>query len=331
MTEAAPLAATYILPIRRAHIEEDDDLEDYLAWLATRLEVIVVDGSPEEVFRHHHGLWAPHARHVAPFAEFDAPNGKVAGVNSGLRLASTDRIVIADDDVRYDDEGLRRVVALLDLADVVRPQNYFAPLPWHARWDTARTLLNRAFGGDWPGTLAIRGGIIEAYDGNTMFENLELVRTIEAAGGVHHLARDVYVRRLPPDGRHFWTQRVRQAYDEFARPPLLVAELALLPALAWLAVVRPRALVAVVLGVMGVAEYGRRRDGGKSVFPWTSSLLAPGWVLERAACAWLAVWERVRYGGVRYRGGIVPTAANSLRTLRERRRTALVADGRVPR
>jgi len=33
-------------------------------------------------------------------------------------------------------------------ADLVGPQNFFDPLPWHARWDSARTLLNRASGGD---------------------------------------------------------------------------------------------------------------------------------------------------------------------------------------
>jgi hypothetical protein len=80
----------------------------------------------------------------------------VAGIRTGIRHASHERILIADDDVRYDPESLRRTVELLGEYDLVRPQNYFQPLPWHARWDTARTLLNRSLGGDYPGTLAVR-------------------------------------------------------------------------------------------------------------------------------------------------------------------------------
>ena len=64
--------------------------------------------------------------------------------------------MIADDDVRYEPAALRRAAELLDEHDLVRPQNFFEPLPWHARWDTARTLLNRGFGRDYPGTLAVR-------------------------------------------------------------------------------------------------------------------------------------------------------------------------------
>ena len=119
--------------------------------------------------------------------------GKVNGVVTGVRECSHERVVIADDDVRYDAAALRRVVALLDEADLVRPQNYFDPLPWHARWDTARSLLNRVFTGDpafpvgdFPGTLAVRRSAFlasGAYDGDALFENLELMRTIRAAGG----------------------------------------------------------------------------------------------------------------------------------------------------
>ena len=107
------------------------------------------------------------------------------------------------------------MAAALECADVVRPQNYFEPLPWHAWIDTGRTLLNRISGGDWPGTLGVRWPILSmagGYDGNVLFENLELVRTVKAAGGLEHSAAGIYVRRLPPSAHHFWSQRVRQAY-----------------------------------------------------------------------------------------------------------------------
>jgi hypothetical protein len=67
----------------------------------------------------------------------------------------------------------------------VVPQNYFDPLPWHAAWDSARILLNRGLGMDYPGTLAVRrAAFLSAgcYDGDVLFENLELMRTLRSDG-----------------------------------------------------------------------------------------------------------------------------------------------------
>ena len=68
------------------------------------------------------------------------------------------------------------------------------------------------------------------YDGDVLFENLELVRTITAAGGAEAVPLGLYVRRMPPTTSHYWSQRVRQAYDEFARPVRLVVWLSVAPA-----------------------------------------------------------------------------------------------------
>jgi hypothetical protein len=249
-------------------------------------------------------------------------NGKVWGVLTGLELASNDRVVIADDDVRYDEDSLVRVLDLLEGADIVRPQNYFDPMPWHAKWDTARTLLNRATGGDWPGTLAVKRSVLMktgGYNGDCLFENLELMRTVLAAGGKERLAQDVFVRRLPPTARHFWAQRVRQAYDEFARPWRLAFQLAWLPSLL---LMRPAYLLVAALVSVAGAEFGRRRDGGSRVFPASASLWAPVWLAERAVCSWLAVYSRLRHGGVRYSGGVISKAATPLADLAKRMRAS---------
>jgi hypothetical protein len=314
------LPVSYVLPIRTESLEGLDELTDYLQRLSLLAEVIVVDGSPTDVFSEHAILWSA-IGHVRPSPQFDCANGKVAGVLTGLMLASHDRVVIADDDVRYDEHSLRRTVQLLDSADVVRPQNYFDPLPWHAAWDSARSLINRAFDGDWPGTLAVRRSRLEAtsgYDGNAIFENLELVRTVLASGGTQVVARDVFVRRLPPTTRQFWSQRIRQAYDEFARPWRLVIQLGLAPLVVCALMRRRRWLVYLGAAAVGVAELGRRREGGSSVFPVTSSLMAPLWLLERAVCVWLAVISRLRYGGVRYRGRTLRSAATPQAILNKR-------------
>lgn len=315
--------ASYVLPLRSAQPLADPEFATYLRWIAGRAEVLVIDGSEPRVFAAHAARWGSFARHLPVDPDLVSPMGKVGGVLTGIRHALHERVVIADDDVRYDAHTLAAILAALDEAEVVRPQNYFASLPWHARWDTGRTLLNRAHGGDWPGTLAVRRSALLAtggYDGRALFENLELVRTVVAAGGRERLAQDLFVRRIPSTARHFMGQRVRQAYDEFARPARLAFQLAVLPAV--LALVGRRKwkmLVGAALATALVAEAGRQRDGGTRVFPASASLLAPLWLtVERGVCSWLAVAMRLRWGGVRYRDSVLSLAATPMRELRRR-------------
>jgi hypothetical protein len=234
----------------------------------------------------------------------------------------TAKAVIADDDVRYDPFALRRLVALLDDAGVVRPQNVFNPAPWHAVLDTGRTLIARATGGDWPGTLGIRMDAyarLGAYDGSVLFENLELVRTLRAGGASELVAYDLFVARRPPTVHHFLSQRVRQAYDEFARPGRLAAQLALAPVLA-LATMRcgGRAAAGFAVAAIALAEIGRARGGARRVFPPHTAMFAPLWVLERAVTSWCALALRLSRGGVRYSHGRLRVAANPERALRRR-------------
>jgi hypothetical protein len=296
---------SYVLPIRVQ--EPSEELTGYLAWLAERVDVIVVDGSAPAVFDTHHRRW-PFVRHVPVDDDLVTAMGKVGGVLTGLRHAARAKVVVADDDVRHDARTLDAIDALLNEADVVRPQNYFVPLPWHARWDTARMLIARATGGDWPGTLGVHRDALGAggYRGDVMFENLELVRTIAAAGGRIVDAPGLFVPRRPPSARHFWNQRTRQAYDEFARPWRLAAGLALLPLML---LGGRRATAALALASVVLAEAGRRRRGGRSVFPASAALWAPAWVAERSITSWLAViaWAR---GGIRYGGVRLPIAAS---------------------
>lgn len=332
---SAPLDLTYVVPVRWRDGAQRRELADYLEWVAPHCaEVIVVDGSPDEVFAANADAWGGFVTHVAPLEDERWLMGKVSGVRTGVRLASHERVVLADDDVRYDLGALRRTAHLLDAHDLVRPQNYFSSLPWHARWDTARTLLNRSLGRDYPGTLAVRRSRLLAiglYDGDVLFENLELIRTVRADGGSEVAPLDLYVARIPPSAAHFWGQRTRQAYDDFALPLRMALWLAVVPLLA-LELGRfckpgvdksappPRLVPAAAAGAIAFAERGRRRAGGAAYFPASASLLAPVWVLERGICAWLAVLQRLRYGGVRYGDSVIPVAAHSERGLRARRR-----------
>ncbi len=322
---------SYVLPLRWEGDHGLPELAAYLRelkrWVA---EIVVVDGSPEAARERHRRSLGGVCRLIAPDPALDFAMGKVNGVITGVFAARGELVVIADDDVRWDQESLERVAVLLEGAHLVRPQNYFQPLPWHARLDTARTLLNRVHtgdrwfpSGDFPGTLAVRRSALVAtggYDGDVMFENLELMRTIAAAGGIVLSPLDLYVRRLPPTTSHYLGQRVRQAFDDLGVPPRLAAFLAIAPALL-VGALRGRgreAAAALAAASIGLAEAGRRRASGRRRYPLSSALLAPLWVAERALTSWLAVASRLRLGGIRYAGRIVPRGVNSPRALRRR-------------
>ncbi len=308
----------YILPLRWDDDSALTDLTEYLRALREWADVTVVDGSDPARFAAHAVAWAGLVRHI-PVKVSTGLNGKVRGVLTGIEVARHERMVIADDDVRYRRDELLAVAADLESAALVKPQNHFTPRPWHARWDTGRTLLNRALGNDYPGTYGVRRSILRlsgGYDPDVLFENLEMERTVRAAGGVVVDRPDIFVVRRPPTLRHFLSQRVRQAYDSFAQPARLAVEASLLPLL-WSLRRHPRRLALLMLGVIGLAEYGRRKAGGGVVFPATSALWAPLWVVERAVTSWLAIGARLR-GGVRYGGRRMPVAAHSRRSIARR-------------
>lgn len=316
MGKTPQVRLSYVLPIKTSLPRLE--LAPYLEWLAERVEVIVVDGSDAGVFAEHRAAFRAPIRHLPVDPQRVTPMGKVGGVMTGVVLASHDHVVIADDDVFYTDDDLRRLDEHLDSADVVRPQNWFDPLPWHARWDTGRMLLNRMTGGDWPGTLGIRRSTLlraGGYAGDVLFENFELVRTIEAAGGRATVDLSLLVRRQPPSSRQFLDQRVRQAYDELARPWRLLAFLAVAPSVV---LTRGRSAPPLAAAAVAVAEMGRRRGGGARVFRTTAALWAPVWLAERAVTSWLAMFQLVRHGGIRYRGGVLRRAATPRSELRRR-------------
>ena len=319
-TGLAPLAVSYVLPIA-ASTPQLRALTGYLHRIGQAIDdVIVVDGSAPEIFAAHAQAWQGFVRHMSPAIQ--TTNGKVGGVMTGVAAAKHEAVIVADDDVRYRRAELDRMIAALDKFSVVRPQNLFRPLPWHTRWDTARTLLSRLAGGDWPGTLGVRRSVLldaGGYSGEILFENLELVRTIEAAGGRQIAPLDLFVERRPPPARHFLSQRVRQAYDEWARPAHFIAQLALLPStmlLLWLG--GPIAAIALAVCAIAAAEAGRRKGKGRTAFPATSALWAPAWLAERAVTSWLALGTRVLLGGVRYRTTRLAQAATPLPVLKRR-------------
>ena len=323
MQTKAPLPLSYVLPLRWSDDHELAELTAYLTWLANTVdEVLVIDGSGEPLFSAHRAAWGRMVTHTKPAEHLDFVMGKVNGVDTGVRMARNEAVVIADDDVRYGERELEQMTEALEGAHLVRPHNHFSPLPWHARWDTGRILLNRAFGGDFPGTLGVRASCfraIDGYDGDVMFENLELIRSVEAAGGTVSTRFDILVERRPPTTRHFVSQRVRQAYDDFTLPKRMALFLSVAPAVATAAAARRPGLIAAgALATVAIAERGRRRAGATRVFEPLAALAAPLWVTERAITAWLAVGQRLLKGGTRYGETRIARSATPPKELRAR-------------
>ncbi|MFE7846572.1 glycosyltransferase [Microbacterium sp. NPDC057407] len=318
-TTAERLALEYVLPLRRHDREGEDELVRYLGDLVARVDVTVVDGSERALFDALSDRLPVSVRHVRPTV--GGLNGKARGAMTGVRLARHDNVVIADDDVRYGPRSLEHAARLLADADFVRLQNAYSAHPWWARWDTARSLVGRAFGGDFGGTVAVRRSVLlraGGYSTDVLFENLELERTIRLAGGRVVVAQDVLVPRIPPTLRHFVGQRVRQAYDDFAQPARLAVELALLPiAVTAIALRAWRVLGAVAAAAVAVAEVGRRRGAARGAIPASAAVWAPAWAAERAVTAWVAVVYRVR-GGMPYAGRRIYAAATPQSLLRRR-------------
>jgi len=312
---------SYILPIKWNTDKGLDELSEYLCSIAAHVDLIIVDGSSMEAFNKHKFLWANYGRHLAPDSAYDFINGKVNGVLTGLQLAQYQQVVIADDDVRYELDQLQHMESLLETAHLVVPQNYFTATLWHAQWDTSRTLLNRLFYHDYPGTLAVQRDFINqlgGYDGDVMFENLELIRTVQAAGGTIMYCDAFFVKRLPPAAQHFWSQRVRQAFDDNAQPFRLAFFFMLLPVLfasTFIAWFMPFCLLMMAVVF---AEIGRRKRNGQQVFALACSFYAPLWILERGICTWLALYQRLLHGGISYNGRIIRVAANPIWKLKSK-------------
>ena len=194
--------STYLLPIRRSAFSEAE-AQDFVGYFATLgaagCEVIVVDGSPPDVFAQHHALWSGVCRHEGVDRRFGYLNDKVNGIHTGVEIASCEKIILADDDIRYTAGDIEKMTVLLDEHEMVRPQNFLSPLPWWARMESARMLINRATLriGDYPGTCAFRRSTmlrIGHYDGDVLFDNEEIVRHFAASGATINYAIDFFVQ-----------------------------------------------------------------------------------------------------------------------------------------
>ncbi len=266
----------------------------------------MVDGSPAGVFQRHAEIFAPVGHHLAVDRRFGYLNDKVNGIHTAIERTTTEKIILADDDIRYGATELLEVARLLEDFEVVRPQNYLTPLPWWARMEAARMLVNRATlrTADYPGTCAFRRTTFVAaghYDGDVLFDNEEIIRHFARRGARIAWATDLFVARRPPTFRKWLEQRPRQAYEDFPLRAKTALFFVLLPLLLLLLVLRLE-LGLVFLFSLGISAIllalaGCRRGAAASYVPLPVCFFAPFWVLERSLSSWCALYWFLRHGG----------------------------------
>ena len=301
---------TYLLPIRRASFSASEaaELADYFRTLeAAGCAVLIIDGSPPQVFQQHHEAWDSLSRHEKVDRSFGYLNDKVNGIHTGVNLATTQKIILADDDIRYAAAQIDRVCELLDDFEVVRPQNFLAPLPWWARMEAARMLINRASLriADYPGACAFRRDSmlrVGHYDGDVLFDNEEIIRHFARAGATISYATNLFVQKRPPRSRKWIEQRPRQAYEDFgmrAKTALFFS----LPVVAtavgfvwgWKGFLLY--LLALCLLSTALAAAGRLRGTASQYFPWSVCFFAPLWIVERSFSTYWALYWHLVHGG----------------------------------
>lgn len=302
------IIGTYLIPIRTSVIDHAviNEFYDYWEELGSwNCEVLVIDGSPQEVFETHARKWT-NCRHIKVDPKFTYLNGKVNGILTGVPMAKHEKIILADDDIRYTKAGILQILKELENYDMVRPQNYFSPNPLRARIDSARILLNRSVfrNGDFPGTFGfLKSRFMAAgeFDGDVLFDNEELVRHFENCGAQILYATDFFVLRIPPTSGKWLEQRPRQAYEDFVMRYRTLFFLLVIPVHLWLLFKGKRKVAGVLamsIAVVSVIKaFKGREKGAQKFFSAKTAFHAPLWILERSISIYLALYWKITKGG----------------------------------
>jgi hypothetical protein len=303
-------ACTYLLPIRRTAFSsrEAEELGEYFRTLTEAgCDVLVIDGSAARVFQQYAEAWRSLCQHEPVDRSFGYLNDKVNGIHTGVALATTEKIILADDDIRYAPAEIDRVCELLENFEVVRPQNFLSPGPWWARMEAARMLINRATlpTADYPGTCAFRRATmlrVGHYDGDVLFDNEEIIRHFARAGATVSYAMNLFVRKRPPTFRKWLEQRPRQAYEDFGMRAKTALFLGLPIFAGWLGYALGwKSFIFYLLSLAAISialtTIGRFRGSAAEHFPWSVCLFAPLWILERTASTYWALYWYFAHGG----------------------------------
>ena len=295
--------ATYLVILENdvATADELRELGEYLSTIAVAdLDVVVVDGSAQRIVERNRRVLRWVGRFVVPRAQHCTFSGELDPVRAAADLAACEKVIVADRHVRYNQEALDDVCALLELHEIVEPQDYFDPLPWWGGIDTGRMLLHRGIEplSDRPTTFAFRKNAIRGLRGlDAVLPFNDPVRRLASLGGEVFSAIHVFVRRIPPMLDDWWRQRPFEADADLLMPAKTIFFLSLLPVMLLMAIFGGARVAgtyagAIAFGALVLAVRGRA--GAAPFVPWRACLYAPLSLAERSITIYWALLRRFR-------------------------------------
>jgi hypothetical protein len=277
------------------------ELAGYLSTVGVAgCEVVILDPSPRLQFELNARILRWVGRHVAVRPEHRSSSGAIDLVRAAAGLAACEKVIVAAEDVRYTAEAIGQLSDLLDVHEVVEPQDYLDPLPWWGGIEAGRILLHRGIEPQ-PDHGATFGFRRSAVRGLRALDALELVedhaRRLVAAGAEVFPATSVFVRRQPGALEDWMARRARAAGDDFALPMKSVFFFSLVPLMLVLALLGGVRLAGGYMSVIAFASFAlalRGRSGAAAFFPLKACLFAPVWVFERSVSVYWALYRKLR-------------------------------------
>ncbi|MDQ3283954.1 MAG: hypothetical protein M3Q69_21325 [Acidobacteriota bacterium] len=282
---------------------ELQDLAQYLSTLGVAgCDVVILDPSPRLQFDLNGRILRWVGRHIAVRPEHRTQSGSIDLVRTAMTLAACEKVIVAAEDVRYTPEAVGQLCDLLEMHEVVEPQDYLDPLPWWGGIEAARILVHRGIEPQ-PDHGATFGFRRSAVRGLRALDNFELsddqARRLASAGAEVFAATNVFVRREPGALDEWLAQRARVAGDDFLMPMKSAFFFSLMPLLFLLAVAGGLQLAGGYAGVIAFASFAlamRGRTGAGTFFPLRACLFAPLWIFERSVSVYWALFRKLRGG-----------------------------------
>lgn len=300
---------TYIFTIQRASvsIEETGEISKYFALLCSiGCEVIVVDGSPLEVYAAHEGAWYSLCRHVKVDSKYHSPDFQVNSFYTGAVLAGCQKVIAAADNIRYTADDILRMCELLERFELVRPQNYLYPLSWWSKVESVSILVNRTIfpGGDSPETFGfLAPAFRRACNGRE--RNLEnpddITRQLIARRARVCYALDFLIRKNSPAFKEWCSSCFRNTYRSFNFSLRSFTFILIVPLGIALGIFSSTEhlmfyVAAILLNLFTITFLGRFR-GGSRFFPLRLPLFSPVWLIERILCYYKTLFWLLTPGG----------------------------------
>jgi hypothetical protein len=260
----------------------------------------VLDPSPRMLFELNGRILRWVARHEPVRPEHCTPSGTFDPVRAATAVATSEKVIVASEDVRYTPEAITQLCDLLEMHEVVEPQDYLEPLPWWGSIDAGRILVHRGIEPqpDHGATFGFRRSAVNALRSlGTRDLADDPARRLSSSGAEVFAAADVFVRRNPGALDEWLERRPRIAGNDFVLPLKSAFFFSLVPFLLLLGTFGGARLAGVYAGLIAFSSIGlalRGRVGATSFFPLRACFFAPVWVLERSVSVYWALFRKLR-------------------------------------